>query len=247
MTIGHVVVVGGSKGLGRVIVDEFLARGYRVSILSRSVSDAYLQNKFVNHVYVDLESLSDLGDIINQIIKFGDRLDYLVFCQRYRGAGDTWDGEIRIGLTATKIIIDGFSEYFVTRGDRAIGVVSSVYAQYVGGSQPLSYHVVKAGLNQLIRYYAKELGNKQIRINGIMPLTYIKSESEAFYLSQTKLISSYEKFVPLARMGRSQDSSNAISFLCSEKANFITGQSLFVDGGVSVIWPEELGLEKRED
>jgi NAD(P)-dependent dehydrogenase (short-subunit alcohol dehydrogenase family) len=46
--------------------------------------------------------------------------------------------------------------------------------------------------------------------------------------------------VPLQRMGTTEDSANALSFLCSEQAAFINGQSLLVDGGVSVIWPEEV-------
>ena len=48
------------------------------------------------------------------------------------------------------------------------------------------------------------------------------------------------RLVPLGRMGTSDDSANALSFLCSEQAAFINGQSLLIDGGVSVIWPEEV-------
>jgi NAD(P)-dependent dehydrogenase (short-subunit alcohol dehydrogenase family) len=50
----------------------------------------------------------------------------------------------------------------------------------------------------------------------------------------------YERLVPLRRMGQAEDSSNALNFLCSEQASFINGQSLFIDGGVSVVWPEEV-------
>ena len=50
----------------------------------------------------------------------------------------------------------------------------------------------------------------------------------------------YRNFVPMGTIGRAEDSANLLEFLCSEKASFINGQAIFVDGGVSVIWPEEL-------
>lgn len=129
---------------------------------------------------------------------------------------------------------------FCAGGDKAIGVVSSVYADFVGGSQPASYHVAKAGLNQLIKYYAWTMGQKDVRINGIMPLTYLKAESRDYYLAQPELMKLYSRFVPLKRLGTADDSANLLDFLCSDKAAFINGQCIFIDGGVSVIWPEEL-------
>nr|ALS90739.1 enoyl-(Acyl carrier protein) reductase [uncultured bacterium] len=137
-------------------------------------------------------------------------------------------------------MIEGFSDHFTSAGDRAIGVVSSVYAQFVGASQPVGYHVVKAGLNEMVRYYASTLGRRGIRVNAIMPLTYVKDESRQFYESNASLMNVYERLVPLRRMGHAEDSANALNFLCSEQASFINGQSLLIDGGVSVVWPEEV-------
>jgi len=137
-------------------------------------------------------------------------------------------------------LIEGFADHFTSAGDRAIGVVSSVYAQFVGASQPVGYHVVKAGLNEMVRYYASTLGRRGIRVNAIMPLTYMKDESRQFYESNAGLMDVYERLVPLRRMGHAEDSANALNFLCSEQASFINGQSLLIDGGVSVVWPEEV-------
>ena len=50
----------------------------------------------------------------------------------------------------------------------------------------------------------------------------------------------YRRLVPLGRLGTAEESANAIDFLCSERASFINGQSLFLDGGVSVVWQEEI-------
>ena len=55
-----------------------------------------------------------------------------------------------------------------------------------------------------------------------------------------KLMDLYRRLVPLGRLGTAQESADAIDFLCSERASFINGQSLFIDGGVSVVWQEEI-------
>lgn len=234
---GHVVVVGGSKGLGRAVSARFAEQGYVVTVISRSPPASERQ---LNHVAADLETLASSEAVVQDVLRVGGNIRYLIFCQRYRGSGDPWQGEIQVTLTATRLLINGFADHFCQDGDRAIGVVSSVYAEFVGGSQPESYHVAKAGLNQLVKYNAWVMGRKGIRINAIMPLTYLKAESRDFYLANEALMRLYQQFVPMGTIGRAEDSANVLEFLCSEKASFVNGQAIFVDGGVSVIWPEEL-------
>lgn len=234
---GQVVIVGGTKGLGKVLVERFLARGDPVTVVSRTRPAGDLPYA---HVAADLETLSSAEALVEAVLGAAGSLRYLVFCQRYRGGGDAWQGELQVSLTATRLLINGFAERFCQGGDCAIGVVSSVYAQFVGGSQPDSYHVAKAGLNQLVKFNAWAMGRRNVRINAVMPLTYLKAESQAHYLANHELMGLYRDFVPLARMGRAEDSANLLEFLCSDKASFINGQAIFVDGGVSVVWPEEL-------
>ncbi len=92
----------------------------------------------------------------------------------------------------------------------------------------------------MVRYYAWSLGPRGIRTNAIMPLSYIKNESRAFYDGDVARKAVYAEFVPLGRMGEASENANAIDFLCSDKASFINGQCLFVDGGVSSVWGEEI-------
>jgi len=239
MTADHVVVVGGTRGLGRVVAERFGSAGAAVTVVSRQPPEPSAIPLF-GHVAADLESPHCAADIVGRALESGGRIRYLLFCQRYRGTGDPWQGELQVSLTATKAIIEGFADHFCPDGDRAIGIVSSVYAEFVGGSQPVGYHVAKAGLNQMVRYFGWTLGRKGIRINAIMPLTYMKPESRDFYLSNQNLLDVYKRFVPLGRLGDAEDSANLLEFLCSPKAGFINGQCIFVDGGTSVIWPEEL-------
>jgi NAD(P)-dependent dehydrogenase (short-subunit alcohol dehydrogenase family) len=240
MSEQHAVVVGGTKGLGRIIVENFRARGCVVSVVSRSKPAEFAEGPRLRHFAADLEKSETLTGLPGQIQDALGPISYLVLSQRFRGEGDPWVGEIQVGLTASRDLVDGFAPHFAGHGDRAIGVISSVYAEFVGSSQPVGYHVVKGGLNAMVRHYAATLGRNGIRVNAIMPLTYLKPESRAFYEKNEKLMDVYRRLVPLGRIGTAEESAAAIDFLCSERASFINGQSLFLDGGVSVVWQEEV-------
>src|SRR5581483_10930943 len=69
-------------------------------------------------------------------------------------------------------------------------------------------------------------GRRGIRVNAIMPLTYLKRESRAFYEQNEKLMDTYRRLVPLGRLGTAEECADALDFLCSERASFINGQSL---------------------
>lgn len=235
--MGHVVVVGGSRGLGKVVAERFDALEFAVTVIARTRP---AEQTRLNFVSADLETMSSSAEVVEEAVRLGGKIRYLIFCQRYRGAGDPWQGELQVTLTATRLLMNGFADQFCADGDRAIAVVSSVYAEFVGSSQPESYHVAKAGLNQLVKFNAAVMGRRGIRVNSIMPLTYLKAESKEFYLANDALMKLYRDFVPIGTIGRAEDSANLLEFLCSPKASFINGQAIYVDGGVSVVWPEEL-------
>ena len=119
-------------------------------------------------------------------------------------------------------------------------MVSSVFSKHVGEGQLASYHVAKAGLDQLMRYCAVSLGAKGIRSNGVTPFTFLKDESKSFYMNNEPLMNLYNSIIPLQRMPTTEDSANTIEFLCSPRAAFLTGQNIVVDGGLSLVWPETL-------
>jgi NAD(P)-dependent dehydrogenase (short-subunit alcohol dehydrogenase family) len=240
MTLRHAVVVGGTRGLGRIVVERFLARGCSVSVVSRQRPADFQERKALGHFAADLECPDGLAGLWTRVCETFGPVSYLVLSQRFRGQGDPWAGEIQVGLTASRDLIEGAIPHFADTGDRGIGVVSSVYAEFVGSSQPVGYHVVKGGLNAMVRHYAATLGRRGIRVNAIMPLTYLKPESRTFYESNEKLTDTYRRLVPLGRLGTAEESADALDFLCSERASFINGQCLFLDGGVSVVWPEEV-------
>jgi len=238
----NVVIVGGSSGLGKELALMYLKLGHQVVILSRNRPDFIEGHGNVIHISVDLLTCTrEVAHIlVSEVFEKIGKINYLIFCQRYRGGDKSLMNEIAVSLTATEILIDEFLPGFSNDNDKSVAVVSSVYGDYVGSSQSIDYHVVKAGLNALVRYYAVKLGAKGIRINAISPLTYLKEESKQFYLSDEKKLAKYEKLVPLQRMGTAAECASVVYFLCSRLSSFVNGQNIYVDGGVSVIWPEEL-------
>ena len=237
----HSIIVGGTKGLGRVVVRQFAQRGDKVTVLSRSeINENDLIAGDVTFTKCDITSPDLLKKTLEDVIKERGKVNYVVFLQRYRGKDNDWDGEYQTTLTATKNIVENLTPHFVAEGDKAILMVSSVFSKHVGEGQLASYHVAKAGLEQLMRFYAVNLAAQGVRSNGVTPFTFLKEESKEFYLKNEPLMEMYKSIIPLKRMATSEDSANAINFLCSPQAAFLTGQNIVVDGGLSLVWPETL-------
>lgn len=235
----HSLVIGGTKGLGRAVASRLHMLGHAVSVVSRHAVPP-TPNDGPRSWCADLADAEGMKRVLRQAVAEQGPLSYAVFTQRYRGSGDDWSGEISVSLTGTKETMEVIADLFVSSGDRAIVLVSSVYAEFVGDSQPVSYHVAKAGLNQMVRYYAVNFGKRGIRVNGIMPFTFIKEETKSYYYANKPLQKLLEDIIPLGRMGTTDDSVNVIEFLCSEKASFINGQNICIDGGLSVAWSENI-------
>jgi NAD(P)-dependent dehydrogenase (short-subunit alcohol dehydrogenase family) len=241
----HSLIIGGTKGTGRAVVRALAKEGHVVSVIGRSTpspSEASLSN--VSFWALDLAQHDKIAGILDDIIKKSGKINNLVFLQRYRGEGDSWKGEIDVSLTATKIIIDYLADKvankFAEKENNSIVIISSIASRFIVEEQPLSYHLGKAALSQMVNYYAVRLGRQGIRVNGVSPGTILKQESRDFYLNNKKLYSLYQEIMPLGRMITSEDVADVVGFLCSSKAAAVTGQIITLDGGVSLRGQESL-------
>jgi NAD(P)-dependent dehydrogenase (short-subunit alcohol dehydrogenase family) len=237
----HTIVVGGTRGLGREVARIFSARGDRVSVIGRrDPNDDELKRSNVKVWVATLDSADATIETIQDIVETSGRIDNIVFCQRYRGSNDIWAGELATSLTTTKTILEAADWVFKPDTDCSAVIVGSVFNTYVDYQQPVGYHVAKAGLLHLARYFAVKLGAKRIRVNSVSPSTFVKDESREFYLTNQNLQNLYAQIIPLARMGTARDTAQLVKFLCSESAAFITGQNIVVDGGLSLVWSESM-------
>ncbi len=234
----HCLVVGGTRGIGREVVRFFSESGALVSVLGKS-APTLTEKELPGTQYwqVDLTDARGTTEALRCVVERG-KLHNLVFLQRYRGNGDTWEGEMETSLGASKRVIETLSGAF--ESPASIVFTSSVASGLIAHNQPLSYHVGKAGIEQLIRYYAVALGPQGIRVNGVSPATTLKEESQEFYLNNPALYAVYEKMIPLRRMGTASEIAQVVGFLCSQQASFITGQTIVVDGGLTLQFQETL-------
>ena len=233
------LIVGGSHGTGLHLTNTLVNAEQSVHVVGRREKP-----KFESHserlVYhrCDLGSATDVDRLVDELRQEQTGFAAIVFMQRYRGSQPDWSEEMEVCLTATRRMIDTAPEFMHDVDGAAIAVVGSVAEDYVFPDQAASYHVAKAGLRQLVRYYAVKLGPLGIRVNLVVPATILKDEARPFYESHPELLSRKAKASPLGRMGTPEDVANAICFLCSAEAGFITGQELVVDGGMSLLGHE---------
>jgi 3-oxoacyl-[acyl-carrier protein] reductase len=237
----HVIVTGGSRGLGLALVEALLADGYRVSTCSRSPSDA-------------LERLAG-PDLYWKACRIGDGADVRAFFDAalaWAGDAPLWAlvnnaGIAREGVLATFPEVDAeeviqvnltgaiqaarafLRAKLVKRGPGRIVNVSSIIGQrgYVGLA---AYSASKAGLDGLTRSLAREVGRLAVTVNSVAP-GYLDTE-----MSGTLAADQREQIVrrtPLGRLGRVEDVVPVVRFLLGDGAAFVTGQTLVVDGGIT--------------
>lgn len=238
----HTLVVGGTRGIGREVVRHFVRAGHLVSVLGRRVSE----DSGVSSQSVDLADKAALLAALAEALKQNGRLTNLVFLQRYRGEGDAWQGELDVSLTATKTIIEELAGKFVRPKKASLNsivIVGSNASRLIAGEQSVGYHAAKAALRQMARYYACSLAPQGLRVNYVTPGIVLKDEARKYYRENEKLHALYRRITPLGRMGSPRDIADAIGFLCSPGAAFITGQEIIVDGGLSLLWQGSLANE----
>lgn len=238
----HYLIVGGTRGIGLALVKHLLSNHENsVSVLGRRSLGEFSDPR-LRHYVTDVMNRDALVDGLDRAVQCFGELTCAIFLQRHRGDKSKITEDLGVALVATKDAIDHLVERksFSSDGNQSIVLVSSVADRYVAAEQPLGYHLGKAGLSHLARYYAVALGPKGIRVNSVSPCVVAKQEAKAYYDENKWLVDRYEASIPLGRMGRPEDIVKTIMFLAGEDASYITGQNIVVDGGLTLLSHESL-------
>ena len=236
------LVSGGSRGLGAELVSGLLARRYAVATFSRTKSTAIgqmLQGRRKNDFCwsaIDARDGEALRDFVTAVADRFGRIDVLV-----NNLGIAAEGilptmrtrdiveAVEVNLTAALVLSQACSRVMLRQGRGCIVNISSVNAVR-GHAGVAVYSATKAGLDGLTRSLARELGPRNIRVNSVAP-GYFESEMVKGLTEEQK--QRIVRRTPLGRLTRAEDIANAVYFLASEQASFITGQTLVVDGGIT--------------
>ena len=235
------VVSGGSRGLGQVLVERLLAEGWRVATFSRKENDFILETagRYPEAFFWapadlgDPRAMPEFGKAVGR--RFG-RCDLLVNNAGVLHQGlflttgnDRIETLIANNLTAPVQLTQACAKLMVRAGGGSIVNVSSINA--IRGFRGVAvYAAAKAGLDGFSRALARELGAFNIRVNSVIP-GYFDSDMTAGVtdLNREKI----QRRTPLGRLGTAQEVANSILFLASPDAQFVTGQALVIDGGIT--------------
>ena len=231
----HTILVGASKGIGREVAASFLRADFDVTILSRT-APAGLDGAV--HIEVDLSDLDAVREVAATLVDGRPPFRCLVFLQRMRGEvdSDALRQELTVSVEATNLLIESLTANRPTNHPGAIVIVGSLAADLVAADQPLSYHVAKAALNAMVRYYAVQLAQHGIRVNGVTPGNVLREEARPYFRENPAEYERRIRHTPLGRMARADEIADVISYLCSDHASFITGQVVVADGGLSLMF-----------
>ena len=227
-------VTGGSRGLGRAVVDELLRQGCSTVIACARNVDSLAELENVVAVTADVRTTEGRRAFVDAIATTGG-LDILVNNVGTNVRGPTTEldeGDYRSVLETN---LD--AAVFLCRDCKAmleersgcvvnIGSISGVCCDHTG----VAYAVSKAGLDHLTRYLACEWGPCQVRVNSVDPW-FIRTELTEPLLDDADFHAAVEARTPLRRVGEPSDVSGAVAYLCS--APYVTGQILCVDGGLT--------------
>jgi 3-oxoacyl-[acyl-carrier protein] reductase len=249
------VVTGGASGIGLACVERFVAAGARVCAgdvngpaldqLSERMGDGVVVSQG------DITMEKDVARLVQTAVDELGRLDVAVNCA---GVGaiapvtdtelDQWQHVISTCLTGVFLATKHEAGAMVSGGGGVIINISSINAR-VPAEGMAAYCSAKAGVEMFTRVAALELGPLGVRVCGIGP-GLIDTPLSQFQRDLPFLRDAYLEGIPLGRVGRPEDVADAALFLASDQAGWISGDTLFVDGGsLGGSYPKLLSLITR--
>ena len=237
------IITGGSKGIGKGIVEKFAQEGCNIAFTYLSSESSAIEVEKNAKSYgvkvikykSDASNFDQSSELIENVIKDFGSYDILI-----NNAGitrdnlllrmdeDSWKKVIDINLNSCFNLTKCAIREFMKKKDGVIINISSIVG-VKGNAGQSNYSASKAGINGFTKSVALELGSRNIRCNAIAP-GFIEPDMTS--QGDGKLLESWIESIPLKRAGNVSDVANLCSYLASDKASYITGQIIKVDGGL---------------
>jgi glucose 1-dehydrogenase len=253
----NVLITGSATGIGHSTALRFASEGANVAInyfgqekeakttkaqvakLAQCAKDAHCDYFIVE---ADISDEKSVSDMFKTVFKKWDRLDVLV-----NNAGiqkeaisdklrvEDFDAVMNINLRGTFLCCKAALQHFLTRPGGGIILNDSSVHQVIPKPGFLSYSISKAGLGNLTTTLALEYADRGIRVNAVGPGAILTPINP--WRNDKKAQAEVESHIPLGRAGNPEEIASVFAFLASDEASYITGQTIFVDGGLT-LYPE---------
>ena len=235
------LVTGAARGIGLAVAKRFLAEGWRVALLDILGDVLEKSVAGLNEADATLALTCDVSDtdaVASALAKierrFG-RLDALinnagvaVFTPVMETSDADWERVLAVNLTGPFLCTKAAVPLMRKHGGGAIVNITSISGLRASTLRS-AYGTSKAGLAHLTKQLAVELAELGIRVNGVAPGPVDTAMAKAVHSAEIR--SDYHDAIPLNRYGLEEELAEAVYFLCSDRASYITGQILAVDGG----------------
>ena len=231
----NLLVTGGTGSIGSSICNYFNNNGckdiYSTTTNLNKVRDdqAYIKFKEINLNNIENINLDELFDfdIDFLVLNAGLNKDNIFL----RMSSEDWNSVINVNLNSSFHLLKYCVKKMVKKKFGRIVFISSVVA-YTGNPGQANYTASKAAISGLVKSLALELSSRNITVNSIAPGFISSNMTDKLNDDQKNAI--LER-IPMKKLGNSDDIAKAVGFLCSQNANYITGQTLHVNGGLALI------------
>ena len=243
-----VLVTGASRGIGLAVAQSFLQEGAKACLVSRGSDDLFKNEKMLQDDFglknifaykCDCTNIESLNSLRSEIVNRWDSLDVVVVnVGDGRSVSDalpndeqwqqTWNNNFETALQTVRIFLP-----MLKKSEGCLLFVSSIAGIEAFGA-PTDYSTAKSAVISLAKNMARKLASSNVRVNVVAPgNVYFKGSSwdEKIQRDKHHVDEIIKATVPMNRFSTPQEIADSIVFLCSEKASFITGTTLVIDGG----------------
>lgn len=227
------VVTGGSRGIGRAIVERFLEEGAKVYALSRSQGE---ENGSIFRK-CDVSDESSISSVIAEILSENEGIDILVNNAgitrdglMMRMKSEDWDAVLEVNLKSAFLASRETMRHMIKRRTGSIINITSIVGK-IGNAGQANYSASKAGLIGLTKSLAREIAGRNVRVNAVAPGFIETGMTGALNDTQRESLIAQ---IPMNRIGSPRDVADLSLFLASDLSSYITGEVITVSGGLAM-------------